>query len=173
MLPALEAEPIDGSVCVSANEHVSHNARPVDAVGHPRGAGRGDRAPSGNAGTVLGRATGDHSITRAHNAGRNGAGDRSDRNVGRTRKRGCSTAFVARLRLRCNLLQGPVGPFGPGGLPGGICRCVDVPLRRVQRLVPEQRLDLGGRRVVFGEAGGEGVSQSVDRPAGRARLSRP
>jgi hypothetical protein len=27
---------IAGSVCASANEHVSHNARPVDAVGHPR-----------------------------------------------------------------------------------------------------------------------------------------
>jgi hypothetical protein len=31
----------------SANEHVSHNAQRSTPVGHPRGAGRGDRAPSG------------------------------------------------------------------------------------------------------------------------------
>jgi hypothetical protein len=34
---------IDGSVCASANGHVSHNARPVDAVGHPRLAVSTDR----------------------------------------------------------------------------------------------------------------------------------
>jgi hypothetical protein len=45
--------------------------------------------------------------------------------------------------------------LGPGRLPGGVGRGVDVPLTRVEAFVAEQRLDLGGPGAVFGEAGGE------------------
>jgi hypothetical protein len=59
-------------------------------------------------------------------------------------------------------LEGLVGPVGPGGLAGLVGGGVDVALWRVERFVAEQRLDLGGRRAVFGEAGGEGVAQGVN-----------
>jgi hypothetical protein len=60
-----------------------------------------------------------------------------------------------------------VGPPVPGRLSGLVGGGVDVALRRVQILMAQQRLDLGGRRAVFGQAGGERVPQRMDqRPAG-------
>lgn len=66
-----------------------------------------------------------------------------------------SAGPVGRLLRRADLFEDPVGAVGPGGLAGPIGRRLDVTLRRVQALVSEQRLDLGRRRAVFGEATGE------------------
>jgi hypothetical protein len=66
-----------------------------------------------------------------------------------------------------------VRPIGPSGLAGLVGRRLDIALRRVQRLVAEQRRDLGRAGAVFGEAGGERVPQGwVMAPAG-TRLVRP
>jgi hypothetical protein len=62
------------------------------------------------------------------------------------------------------LSEGLVGAVGPGGLAGLVGGGVDIAVRRVQRLVAEQGLDLGGGRAVFGEAGGERMPQAA-RPA--------
>jgi hypothetical protein len=75
--------------------------------------------------------------------------------------------------LRMQAVEGPVSPVGPGRLAGGVGGGVDVALRRVQRLVAEQRLDLGGGRAVLGEAGGERVAQGVDHGPGRDPVGEP
>jgi len=80
------------------------------------------------------------------------------------------------IRLaRDKVSKGPVGAVGPGRLAGGVGGGVDVALRRVQALVAEQRMDLGGAGTVLGEAGGKRVPQGVDQrtsgdPAAQSRM---